>query len=132
MRKNPKARKLARRILDLCRDGEGRIAPERVDEALEGLRRNPPRDYRALLRYLAFLASREIAAQTARVTAGTALSEESLRKIEAEFSRQYGRPLAVESRADPSLLAGARVQVGDDVYEISIPARLAALRQGAR
>ncbi len=127
MRKNLKARKLAKRILALCRDGEGRIAPERVGEALGALRANPPRQHRAVLRYLAVLAAREIAATTARVVSGTDLAEESLQKIEAGFSRKYDRPLAVESRTDPALLAGTRVQVGDDVYEISIPARLARL-----
>jgi hypothetical protein len=130
MRKNPKARKLAARILTLCKDGDGRIDPDKVAEALSALRSEPPRDHRAVLRYLAFLAEREIAASTARVSSGAELSQESLRRIETEFSRRYGRKLGVETRTDPSLIAGTRVQVGDDVHEISIPSRLGALGSG--
>jgi len=132
MRKNPKARKFARRLLDICKDGDGRLVPAEVEKALAALRANPPRDYRAILRSLAFLAEREIAASTARVAAGAPLAEESLAKIESEFNRKYGRSLAVEKQVDPELLAGIRVQVGDDLYEISIPGRLAALGASRR
>ncbi len=132
MRKNPKARKFARRLLEICKDENGRLVPEEVETALAALRANPPRDYRDILRSLAFLAERETAASTARVTAGAALAEESLAKIETEFSRKYDRPLAVEKKVDPELLAGTRVQVGDDLYEISIPGRLADLGASRR
>ncbi len=124
-RKNPRARKLAVRLLSICRDDEGRLSEERMREVLETLRAKPPKDYRAVLHYLAFLAEREIAATTARVRSGGELSPESLDRIRDNFSGRYDCPLAVENRRDPSLIAGTRVQVGDDVFEISIPSRLA-------
>lgn len=100
---------------------------DRITELLKTLRSKPPRDYRAVLHYLSFLAKREIAASTARVTSGSELSPESIEKIRSRFSDKYGRSIAVATSADPDLLAGTRVQVGDDVYEISIPARLAGI-----
>lgn len=127
MRKNLKARKFARRILDLCKDSEGKIVPGEVEKALSALRANPPRDHRAILRSLAFLAEREIAVSTARVTSGAPLAEASLEKIRTEFSRKYDRSLDVSTKVDERLLAGTCVQVGDDRYEISIPGRLATL-----
>jgi len=127
MRKNSRARKLAARLLALCRDDEGQLSPERIDEVLSALRAKPPRDHRAVLHYLSFLAEREIAASTARVVSGGDLSPETIAQIRDRFSQKYGRPIAVDSRRDPALIAGTRVQVGDDVYEISIPARLAAI-----
>ncbi len=127
MRKNPRARKLASRLLALCRDEQGVLSAERVSEVLDALRSKPPRDHREVLRSLAFLAERELALSTARITSGGELSPESVERIRSGFSDKYRRPLAATSRRDPSMIAGARVQVGDDVYEISIPARLAAI-----
>ncbi|MGE9291339.1 MAG: F0F1 ATP synthase subunit delta, partial [Puniceicoccales bacterium] len=103
-----------------------------IEEVLSTLRANPPRDHRAILQYLSFLAEREIAASTARVVSGKALSADSIEKIRKSFSDKYGRSLAIENREDPSLIAGTRVQVGDDVYEISIPSRLAAISSASR
>ncbi|MFP4353028.1 MAG: F0F1 ATP synthase subunit delta [Puniceicoccaceae bacterium] len=131
-RKNPRARKLAVRLLSICRDDSGRLSETRVREVLETLRAKPPADYRAVLHYLAFLAERELAATTARVRSGGDLSPESLGRIGETFSARYGRPLAVDHRRDPSLIAGTRVQVGDDVYEISIPSRLAGIGASSR
>jgi len=132
MRKNPKIRKLARKIIGFCRDDEGRIVPEKMTEALAGLRANPPRDYRAILRSMAFLTEREIAGSTARVTSGAPLTEASLDKIRVEFSRIYGQTLSVDSSVESELIAGTRVQVGDDLYEISISGRLAAIGHPSR
>ncbi|MBC2600270.1 F0F1 ATP synthase subunit delta [Puniceicoccus vermicola] len=127
MRKNPRARKLATRLLAICRDDEGLLSADKVGEVLAALHAKPPRDYRDVLHYLAFLAEREIAASTARVTSGKALSESSIESIRSRFSAKYGRSITVENHEDPSMIAGTRVQVGDDVYEISIPSRLAAV-----
>lgn len=127
MRKNLRARKLAGRLLILCRDEEGRISAERVDAVLAALRKNPPRDYRAVLQFLSFLAEREVAASTARVVSGKELSPDSIERIRSTFSEKYARSIDVENREDPSLIAGTRVQVGDDVYEISISSRLASI-----
>jgi len=127
MRKNPRARKLAVRLLALCRDGEGQLSPDRINEVLAALRVKPPRNHREVLHYLSFLAEREIAASTARVVSGGELSPQTIEQIRSRFSDKYGRTIAVDSRRDPSMIAGTRVQVGDDVYEISIPARLSAI-----
>tara|TARA_R100000027_G_scaffold27984_1_gene20251 strand:- start:5357 stop:5746 length:390 start_codon:yes stop_codon:yes gene_type:complete len=127
MRKNPRARKLANRLLSLCRDENGRISAERVDEVLQALRKNPPSDHRAVLQSLSFLVERDLAASTARVTSGGELSAESIEQIRTSFTQKYNRPIEVESKSDDSLIAGTRVQVGDDVYEISIPSRLASI-----
>ena len=115
------------RLLSLCRDDEGRLSPEKVGEVLATLRAKPPRNHREILHYLSFLAEREIAASTARVTSGAPLSAESVEQIRSQFSSKYGRSIAVDSHRDSAMIAGTRVQVGDDVFEISIPSRLAAI-----
>ncbi|MEM0965405.1 MAG: F0F1 ATP synthase subunit delta [Verrucomicrobiota bacterium] len=127
MRKNPKARKIAARLLDYCRDEAGRLSAETTEGILASLREDPPSDYRDILRYLAFLAEREISSTTATVTVGASIGAESQELIRRSFSKEYGRELAVETSVDPSMIAGTKVQVGDDVFENSIPSRLAGL-----
>jgi len=43
------------------------------------------------------------------------------------MSKKYGRAITVSTRANPELLAGLRVHVGDDVYESSVSGQLGAL-----
>jgi F-type H+-transporting ATPase subunit delta len=43
------------------------------------------------------------------------------------MTRKYGRTVTASARANPALLAGMRVHVGDDIYESSVEGQLAAL-----
>jgi F-type H+-transporting ATPase subunit delta len=43
------------------------------------------------------------------------------------MTRKYGRTVKATARPNKELLAGVRVQVGDDIYESSVAGQLAAL-----
>jgi F-type H+-transporting ATPase subunit delta len=73
------------------------------------------------------LVVRQLARNQALVSHAGVLGADVLRTIEAAFSRKYQRPVAATARPDPSLLAGLRIRIGDDVYESSIASQLAAL-----
>ncbi len=47
--------------------------------------------------------------------------------IIAELSKLYHRPISATAVENPSLIAGVRVSIGDDVYERSLAAQLEAL-----
>ena len=56
-----------------------------------------------------------------------AVNDAMLASIAAAMTRRYGRPVTASARANPALLAGIRVHVGDDIYESSVAGQLAAL-----
>lgn len=61
----------------------------------------------------------------ARVTSAVALSEEQSTRLAAALGRVYGRTMHLDVDVQPSLVGGLRVQVGDEVIDASVVARLA-------
>jgi F-type H+-transporting ATPase subunit delta len=121
----------AKKLLGLSlQDGE--VSAERVTAILATLRANPPRDAKAVLRVYAKLIKRAIAGQTVTVESAVALEPSSLTAISEHFSQQYARPVTVQSVINPSLIAGLRARIGDDLYDASISGRLERLAVGVR
>lgn len=127
MKRDRKTIQLAKKLLELSRDEAGTLSEPRVKEVLSGLREVKPRRYGAVLRTYLQLVRREIARHTARVSSPGALSEAALDKIESGFSSLYGRPVKAAVETDPTLIAGVRVRVGDDLYDASLAGRLKRL-----
>jgi len=50
-----------------------------------------------------------------------------LQSIAEAMTRRYQRPVSAVAKPNPSLLAGLRVRVGDDVFENSVAGQLATL-----
>jgi F-type H+-transporting ATPase subunit delta len=73
------------------------------------------------------------AAQRNRVVAtvrvATALTAEQRTRLQASLSRQAGREVAVQEVIDPSVVGGVRVELGDEVVEGTVAARLLAARR---
>jgi F-type H+-transporting ATPase subunit delta len=55
------------------------------------------------------------------------LAEPQQASIQANLARRYGAGLIFVFTQNPSLIGGLRVQVGSDVYDGSVQARLADL-----
>jgi F-type H+-transporting ATPase subunit delta len=75
------------------------------------------------------LADQASGVERGEVFSAVALSDEQLTRLRAALSRRSGGTVILESRVDPSLLAGIRVRVGDYVLDASAEGRLEALRQ---
>ena len=90
-----------------------------------------PRGRRAL--QLLADASRIVAEQrgqvVATVTTAAPVSTAQQDRLIALLSTKYGRPVAVNTVIDPTVVGGLRVQIGDDVIDASIASRLNDLRQ---
>jgi F-type H+-transporting ATPase subunit delta len=129
MKRDKKITKLAKKLVEFSKDENGVVSEAKVSEVLAGLKQVQLRKPLDTLKYYLFYLRREIALQTAVVSTPTALSADTLQQIEAKYSAVYGRRIGAVTQLDPSLIAGVRVRVGDDVYDASIAGRLQCLSE---
>lgn len=64
----------------------------------------------------------------ARIVSAFPLKDEQVKELAAALERKFGRKLNASVTVDPSLLGGVRVEVGDEVLDASVRARLAAMQ----
>ena len=120
-------RELAKKLVQLSLDEEGRVVEEKVREVLDSLRANPPREHKLLLRAYMERIKRELAKGVAVVEYAGKPEAEAIESLRQRLSEHYGRSIEVDLRENPELLVGIRIMVGDDVYEDSAATRLRPL-----
>ena len=86
-----------------------------------------PRGYLAILTHFQRLVRLDVARRTARIESASQLPEDFRVSVQANLARKYGPGLAVAFAQNTDLIGGLRVQVGSDVYDGSIRARLTEL-----
>jgi len=64
----------------------------------------------------------------ATVTSATVLTQTQLDRVAASLTASYGRSLRINQELDSGLIGGLRIQIGDDVIDGSVSARINALR----
>lgn len=106
---------------------EGLLSPERVAGVLEYIEAHPLENSLQVLKAYHRLIAAEVAKGQAVVEHAGSVDNAILKTIAASLSKQYNRPVTAVAKANPSLIAGLRVRVGDDVYESSVAGRLQAL-----
>ena len=63
----------------------------------------------------------------ARITTAVALDEPARRELVRRLERESGRKLRATFAVDPTLIGGAKVQIGDHLIDASVHAKLTAL-----
>ena len=128
MSSNNKVFKVAQLLLNQSIGENGRIDSEKVSAILNELRENPPYKHIEILKRFGFLVRRHMSSyQVSLEYKGGDGSE-----ITSSLSQKN---LINENATDvqavdcPSLIAGFRVKIGDDVYEDSIANRLNNVRK---
>jgi F-type H+-transporting ATPase subunit delta len=106
---------------------DGAVSPERVGGVLEYIEKSKPSNPVMILKAYQRLVAAEVAKGVALVEHAGAVNDAMLASIAAAMTRKYGRPVVATAKANPDLLAGMRVHVGDDIYESSVAGQLAAL-----
>lgn len=89
-----------------------------------------PRGYMGILAHFHRLIKLDVARRSAKVETATPIAPEVRAAVQGNLARTYGAGVSAEFSENPSLIGGMRVQVGSDVYDGSVRARLAALQQG--
>lgn len=126
MSANKQSQQLARELFKLS-FVDGAISAERVAGVLGYVEKIRPAHPVDVLKSYQRLVAAELARREARVEHAGEVSASVLQTIAAAMTKKYGRPITATAKANPALLAGLRVRVGDDVYESSIAAQLGAL-----
>ncbi len=101
----------------------------RVREAVAQVIARKPRGYYGILSYFRRLLELDLARRRAKVQSATALGSELQAGVQTQLTRRYGPGLEMEFAANPALVGGMRIQVGSDVFDGSVRARLAALEE---
>ena len=127
MKVSSQIRELAKRLVKLSLDEDGKVEESRVQEVLVALRVNPPREHKQLLHAYLERIKPEIAKSIAIIEYAGRPDDESLDEIKERLSQNYGKSVELELRENLELLAGIRITVGDDVYEDSAATRLRPL-----
>src|SRR6266699_7312386 len=126
MKISKRARRDAKQMFRSCLLN-GLLDENRVGQVVQQVIAQKPRGYMAILTHFQRLVKLDVARRTARIESAIQLPERLSTAIQANLARKYGPGLAVSFAQKPDLIGGLRVQVGSDVYDGSIRARLAAL-----
>jgi len=126
MKLSREARRQARELFALT-IVDGRLDTTRLDTVFGGVAEKKPRSYLQILKELARLVRLEVADHHAVVESATPLEPEKVREFEAGLKARFGE-LTTEFRRNPALIGGLRVQIGSNVWDGSIQARLEAIK----
>ena len=121
----------ARRLFRRCMDGNA-VAEDRVRLIARKIAERKPRNYAALLKAFSGMVEYAVKSRTATIQSAVPLTEEERSLIQAKLEARYGGALYYRWEVEPSLLAGVRIQVGDDVKDGSVRSRIDRLAAMAR
>ena len=126
MKISKQARRDANQLYRFCRVKD-ELDEGRVRQVVQQVIATKPRGYVAILSHFHRLVKLDVGCRTARVESPVPLAEPQQASIKANLARRYGDGLIFAFTQNPGLIGGLRVQVGSDVFDGSIQARLAEL-----
>jgi F-type H+-transporting ATPase subunit delta len=128
MKISKQARRDAKQLFRSCLSS-GMLDENRVRQAVSAVIAQKPRGYVAILSQLERLVKLDIFRRTAKVESSVVLSPEQQAGLRGNLGAKYGPGLELTFAQNPALLGGLRIQVGSDVYDGSVRARLEELRE---
>ena len=126
MRTKKQARRTAKQLFRLCRVNE-RLDEARIRAVVEQVSATGRRDCQAILTHFLRLLKLDRAQHAANIESAAPIPSDLQIDILASLAHRYGPGLTTNFSIRPSLIGGVRIQVGSDVYDGSVLARLAAI-----
>ena len=126
MKLSREARRQARELFQLTLV-DGRLDTGRLNTIFNGVAEKKPRQYFPILKELTRLVRLELAKHHAVIESAVPLEPAMASQYEAGLRSRFG-DLTTEFRQNPALIGGLRVQIGSDVWDGSVLARLEALK----
>ena len=128
MKISKQARRDAKQLFRSCFTN-GAVDENRVRQTVQAVIAQKPRGYFAILSQFARLVKLDQDRRAARVESTVPLSPDQQAAVQRDLGRKYGPGLNISYSTNPALLGGLRIQVGSDVYDGSVRARLESLRE---
>jgi F-type H+-transporting ATPase subunit delta len=128
MKISKQARHQARQLFRGCLVN-GLLDDNRVRQTMRLVIERKPRGVVPILSQFERLVKLGVARRTAKIESAAALSPQFQARLQADLARIYGGGLDFIFTQNPALLGGVRIQVGGDVYNGSVQARLTALQE---
>jgi len=128
MKINKRARREAKQFFRMCLVN-GVLDENRVRRVVQRVVAAGLHDSPAILSHFARLLKLELARRTATIESATPVPADLQAALEAGLTRLYGPGLTTTFAHKPVLVGGLRIQVGCDVYDGSVRARLATLEK---
>jgi len=128
MKSNKRARREAKQLYRMCLVN-GLLDESRVRRVVKRLVVDGHHDGPAIVWHFARLVKLDLTGHTATIESATPLPADEKTAIEAGLTRRHGPGLVTAFAHRPALIGGLRIQVGSDVYDGSVLARLATLQR---
>ena len=125
-----KISKQARRdAKDLFRSAQvdGLLDDHRALQVVDEVLKIKPRGYAAILSHFQRLLKLDGDKRQAKIETAAPLTSEVESELKSTLEKRYGKGLHFSFAQNPALIGGMRVQVGSDVYDGSVRARLSEL-----
>ncbi len=129
MAKNRRVRRTARQFFRLC-VVNGSLDDHRVRQVVERAIRSRRRGVLAMLQEFQRLVRLDRERHLASIQSAVPLPEPMRADLVAAVTRTYGPGLETSFAENPALIGGVRLQVGSDVYDGSVRARLDSIEAG--
>jgi len=126
MKISKQARRDAKQLFNVCKVS-GVLDENRVRRTVGAVIEKKPRGFMAILSHFQRLVKLDIERRSAHVESAVVASDALQSSVKANLAQRYGQGLNVTFAVNPSLIGGLRVQVGSDVFDGSVKARLADL-----
>lgn len=126
MSASKQVRTTAKLLLKLSLEN-GQLSEPKVRDVLAWFDQKPPAHAAAVLREYQHLVVREFNRSRAMIEFAGSLPDGAVPSIIAELSKIYSRPVSATTVENPTLIAGVRVSIGDDVFERSVASQLETL-----
>ena len=128
MRITKQTRREAKELFAACQVN-GLLEAAHVRQAVATVIAQKPRSYLPLLEQFMRLVRLDLERHSARVESAVALDPSQEAAVRTRLTARYGAGLDFLFAQEPALIGGMRVQVGSDVYDGSIRARLGVLEE---
>ena len=126
MKITKKAKREAKQLYRLCLVN-GLLDENRVRQVVQRVIAAGERDCPSILAYFLRLVKLDYAEHTATIESATPLPADLQTIVQSGLTQRYGPGLTTAFVESPELIGGMRIQVGCDVYDGSVRARLEAL-----
>ncbi len=129
MLKATKSSKIAKSLLAVSLNEEGRVDSEKIKQILTELKNEPTSRALPILRNLLILTKQKINSYEGCLEKIDLNSDSSSNLISDKISLVRGKKVNFIIEENKKLIAGFRLRIGDDVYEDSIASRIARLKK---